>query len=76
MMRSLPAFCTTGSETPNWSMRVRTTLSARSIASRLVGDGALRLVDLEREVHAALEVEAALERHARGDGVEERRRLR
>ena len=45
-------------------MRVRTTLSARSSASRLFGDGALGLVDLEREVHAALQVESALQRHA------------
>ncbi len=36
-MRSSPCFCTTGSETPKPSMRVRTILSARSIASLLVG---------------------------------------
>ena len=59
MMRSLPAFWTTVSETPMPSMRVRTTLSARSIASLLFGDRALRLVDLEREVHAARQVEPA-----------------
>ncbi len=34
-MRSFPTFCTTGSATPNWSMRLRTTVSARSIASLL-----------------------------------------
>src|SRR6476661_7791231 len=34
-MRSLPTFCTTGSDTPNSSMRLRTTFSARSIASPL-----------------------------------------
>ena len=64
MMRSLPTFCTTGSDTPNSSMRLRTTLSARSIASALFGDDALGLVDLEGEVHPALQVESALERHA------------
>ena len=68
MIWSSPLFCTTGSDTPNSSMRVRTTLIARSSASDLFGDGALRLVDLEREVHAALQVEPALERNAR-DGV-------
>ncbi len=39
----------------------------------LVGNDALGLVDFEREVHAALEIESALERHAL-DGVVRRRR--
>ena len=49
-------------------MRVRTVLSARSIASLLSATIAPGLVHLEREVHAALEVEAPLQRDV-ADGV-------
>ena len=65
MMRSSPTFCTIGSETPNSSMRLRTTRMRAVERLGLVGDGALGLVDLERQVHPALQVEPALQRHAR-----------
>ena len=49
-------------------MRVRTVLSARSIASAFVAarNRLLRVVDLEREIHPALEIEPALQRNAAG----------
>jgi hypothetical protein len=60
---SSPTFCTTGSETPSSSTRERTTVRARSIASSWFGP-TFGLVDLEREVHSALQVETPLERDA------------
>ena len=54
-----------GSATPNSSMRLRSTVSARSMSRLGIGRHPLALIELERQVHAALEVEAALERHPR-----------
>ena len=75
-IRSSPTFWISGSVTPNSSMRFRSTVSARSRSRFGIGGDLLGLVELQGEVHPALEVEAQLERHPLLGAVVHHARLR
>ena len=66
-IRLSPTFWTSGSSTPNSSIRFRSTVKRQVEILLGIGGDLFGLIQLEGEMHPALKIEAPLERHP-GDG--------